>query len=240
MSVFYQINGLMTYDSTYATSLNDLKHLAPHVMEFGSDWIFNIKDPVLMNFLSVKYAVVTVESEVPFINKELVTDQYRGGLKVYRNLDYRSIGVTYNRYIDGTEYYKNGVQDLTLLLDKVLVREENKDLLLSDANVSNGLELKNIDYGDNHLSGVLDSDGNGLMVLTLPYDEGWQITINGNQIDYYRVNGGFIGIPIQAGLNKLEMYFIPKGFKTGFVLSTLGVLISIYLFIKDCYSFKSQ
>ena len=240
MSVFYQINGLMTYDSTYATSLNDLKHLAPHVMEFGSDWIFNIKDPVLMNFLSVKYAVVTAENEVPFLNKELVTDQYRGGLKVYRNLDYRSIGVTYNRYIDGTEYYRNGASDLTMLLDSVLVREEDKDLLFSDASVSQGLELRNIEYGDNHLSGVLDSDGNGLLVLTLPYDEGWQITTNGSNTDYYRVNGGFIGIPIQNGLNELEMYFVPKGFKAGFVLSGLGILISIYLFIKDRQNHKKR
>lgn len=233
MSVFYQVNGLMTYDSTYATSLNDLKHLAPQVMEFGSDWIFNIKDPVLMNFLSVKYAIVTSENEVPFINKVLITDQYRGSLKIYLNLDYRSIGTTYNKYVDGTSYYRNGLSELNLLLDSVLVRDEDKELLSINANVSQGLQLEEIQYGDNHLSGKLDSDGNGLMVLTLPYDEGWQISINGTNTNYYRVNGGFIGIPIQAGLNELEMYFIPKGFKVGFILSCLGTLICFYLIYRD-------
>lgn len=238
MSVFYQINGLMTYDSTYATSLNDLKHLAPQVMEFGSDWIFNIKDPLLINFLSVKYAVVTKESEVPFINKILVTDQYRGSLMIYENLDYRSVGTTYNNFIDGTNYYKYGLSDLSILLNNVLIREEDKDLLSFNSNVSNGLQLENIQYGDNHLSGTLNSDGNGLMVLSIPYDEGWQISVNGDSTKYYRVNGGFIGIPIQNGLNELEMYFVPKGFKTGFILSSFGVISLIYLIFRDIKSIK--
>ena len=233
MSVFYQINGLMTYDSTYATSLNDLKHLAPQVMDFQSDWIFNIKDPILMTFLAVKYAVVTSEAEVPFLNKALISDQYRGGLKVYLNLDYRSIGTTYNDLIDGRGYYQDGADDLSILLDSILLREENQELLDMNATVTQGLMLENIDYGDNHLSGTLNSDGEGMMVLSLPYDEGWQIRINGINVKYYRVNGGFIGIPIQEGLNQLEMYFVPKGFKTGFILSGLGILISFYLWMND-------
>ena len=102
-NLHYQLKGLMTYDSTYAPSFNDMKRLAPNVKDFDSDWIFNIKNPDIVDFLSTKYAIVTSIDELPHQNFKLLDDNFRGGLFVYENLNYEPIGRTYT---DLTTYDK--------------------------------------------------------------------------------------------------------------------------------------
>ena len=91
-------------------------------------------------------------------------------------------------------------------------------------------ELENIQYSGNQLTGDIRVDNNGFMILTLPYDEGWKILVNGSEVYKYEVNGGFIGIPIGQGKNHIEMYFMPKGFKLGVMLSAFGCVAAVILF----------
>ena len=105
--------------------------------------------------------------------------------------------------------------------------EEIKALVKRDARS----ELNNIQYGGNQLTGDIKSDNGGFMVITLPYDEGWKILVNENEVKKYEVNGGFIGIPINQGENHIEMYFVPKGFKFGLIMSVIGSIMATVLFI---------
>ena len=61
--------------------------------------------------------------------------------------------------------------------------------------------------------------------------KGWKILVNDNEVKKYEVNGGFIGIPINQGENHIEMYFVPKGFKFGLIMSVLGSIMAMVLFI---------
>lgn len=45
MSLMVQLQGTMTYDSTYAPSFNKMKEIALEVKDYDSEWIFNIKNP---------------------------------------------------------------------------------------------------------------------------------------------------------------------------------------------------
>lgn len=72
-----------------------------------------------------------------------------------------------------------------------------------------------------------------MLFLPISYDQGWNCTINGQKEPIYRVANTFIGVRIQNGENRVELTFIPKGFKIGILisLSTL-ILLIIFLFIK--------
>lgn len=233
MNIHYQLNGLMTYDSTYSPSFNDLKNIAPQVKDFESNWIFNIKDPQLIDFLNVKYAIVIDESELPHTDFTLITNSYRGSLRIYSNNRYRSLGVTYSKimtYNTLSDKYKN---DTSLLNSSLVVKEKDYEVIKSYLISNSQAFLQNVSYYDNQLHGLIESNGNSFMVLTLPYDEGWKIQINGTEVKKYQVNGGFMGIPIQNGVNELDMYFVPKGFKLGFILSCVGSLIYIILITSE-------
>lgn len=221
MSLMVQLQGTMTYDSTYAPSFNEMKEIAPQVKDYESDWIFNIKDPNILQFLSVKYAVVTTSSELPEgMNWRLLTDNYRSGLLVYRNDDYRPLGITYNKIMASESVGKN--DDLAWLMDTVLCNSEDYSTIQDHMASNSRTELENIKYQGNYLTGTCNPDESSFLVLSLPYDKGWNVFVNGQNTKTYSVNGGFIGFGLMAGRNQIEMYFTPVGFKQGALLSSLG------------------
>ncbi|MEG0660353.1 MAG: YfhO family protein [Anaerorhabdus sp.] len=227
MSLIYNLNGLMTYDSTYAPSFNKMKMLVPQVKDFESEWIFNIKDAELLKFLNTKYALVLKEDELPKgLNWRLITPDYRGFIQVYRNDDYRELGTSYSYHMSFEDFEK--LKNPTQLFNTTVISDNQE---LSNMVGNDSAVLENIQYGKNQLTAYSFSEDDTFMVLTIPYDKGWKVLNNGIQIKTYDVNGGFIGIQLTEGDNNIEMYFIPSGFKLGVILSGLGFLLFIILIV---------
>ena len=227
MSAIYNINGLMSYDSTYAPSFNKMRDLNRDDIIGPIFWEFNIKDVNLMNFLSTKYSITTTEDEIPFYNYEIVDDGYRGSLIVALNLDCRPIVSTYDKSITYDELKNNYNNDASLLNEYVVT--ENQNIVTG----SNESTCDNVVYYDNYFGCDLYTSEDGFAVIGLPYDEGWKITVNGQQVDYIECNGGMMGISINSGNNHIDMYFVPKGFKAGIVLFCAGALALFTLVICD-------
>lgn len=231
-NIHYQLKGLMTYDSTYAPSFNDLKRIAPQVKDYDSDWIFNIKDPDLVDFLNTKYAIVVNEEELPHKDFKLITDSYRGSLKIYENMNYRSLGTSYTAIKSYEQVEQSSTIDLKILSTHVLAHQKDFEEIQAYLQSNEPSNLEHIEYFDNQLTGVIHTDDVSFMVVTLPYDKGWKVLINGKVVDVYQVNGGFMGIPLEAGENRLEMYFMPEGFKLGLMMTVAGCLIFVILVVK--------
>ena len=76
------------------------------------------------------------------------------------------------------------------------------------------------------ITAELRADNLGEMFLSLPYNEGYRITLNGKEIPYSRCMTGFMSIsPDKAG--SLKITFVPKGFYLGLALSVAGVALLI-------------
>lgn len=226
LSLNYGIKGLLTYDSTYANSFSKMVYLEPSVDPTGAGWIFNITDDNLMSFLNTKYALVTYEDELSD-NWELVVDNYHYGFRIYENKNYRKLGTTYSKLISEEEYKEK--RDTSLFLDYVIVNE-NADIISSYLSDANGY-IENVNNYGNLLFADYISDKDGFMIMTIPYDEGWSLYVDGEEIEYYNVSGGFIGFPIKEGTHSIEMSFIPKGFKAGLIISGVASIIFISAFI---------
>ncbi|MEF9919522.1 MAG: YfhO family protein [Erysipelotrichaceae bacterium] len=229
MSLVYQLNGTMTYDSAYAPSINGLKKIVPEIKDFESEWIFNIQDVDLLSFLNVKYAIVVDEQELPKGgNWRLLSNNFRDSFLIYRNDDYRNLGTTYSSIS-----LINDFSSTKSLKDTLYVNSEDFDLISSFLKSSSTSILENIDYYNNQLTAYCYSDDDSFMVITLPYDRGWNVKVNGIETKTFEVNGGFIGIPINKGDNTIEMYFTPAGFKVGAILSGIGVLCLLAVIVKN-------
>ncbi len=178
-----------------------------------------------------KYALVLNSKELPFgVNWELIQDDYRGSISIYENKDFRPLGTTYYSVLTYEEFMQTN-QSLYELNNMVICNNENLEEIKALVKRDARSELNNIQYGGNQLTGDIKSDNGGFMVITLPYDEGWKILVNENEVKKYEVNGGFIGIPINQGENHIEMYFVPKGFKFGLIMSVIGSIMATVLFI---------
>lgn len=220
MSSYYDIKGTMTYDSTYQNSHNQMKKLT----EGGNDfWMMSIEDYQLLTLLNVKYAIVSNPNQLPIGGEwRLITDSYRGTLHIYRNDRYRSLGTTYSRVISTDDYL--AINDTNEFLKSVIAEPEDVGKI-EEYVTEDFSQLENIRYSGNHLFATYNSNEKGFMVIGIPFDEGWDITINGEIVDKYMVNGGLIGIPIPEGECSLEMYFTPAGFKLGAIISAMGIIL---------------
>ena len=179
-----------------------------------------------MDFLNVKYAIVTNENELPKNgNYRLMTDNYRGFL-VYRNDDYRPLGTTFNN----VDYIENF--DVKRINNIIYVNDDYYEEL-ANINGNNNSFIENIVYKGNMLSGYVYSDTDSLMVVSLPYDQGWNIFVNGEKVKVYDVNGGFMSFKVFKGDNNIEMYFTPYGFKTGAIISFIGVILLLLIIVKE-------
>ena len=107
------------------------------------------------------------------------------------------------------------------ILDYEYVKEANQKI--------SRLEVFNDDVGTNKLKGEIEVLEAGWFSFTIPYDKGFTIMVNGEKTDYEMVNGGFIGFPIEEGKHLIELKYSSPGFKAGKFLSSMGLIILIYV-----------
>jgi len=225
MPMAYQMNGLMTYDSAFAPSLNKLKELDPSMKMDRSGWLLSIQNGDLMNFLNVKYAIVTKQEELPQGSWKLVTDSFRSSLQIYENESYRPLGTSYESARNYDEFDQLKDLETTVFCSSDDLAAIQAMTEGSHANAT----LEQISYYGNQLKASYTAETDGFMVITLPYDQGWRIRVDGQQVSTYSVNGGFIGIPVQAGSHAVEMTFVPQGFKAGALVSAGGIAATVLL-----------
>lgn len=139
--------------------------------------------------------------------------------------------------LDGTD---------TLLLDDYYLYEEKLDTLIKWSENADALGLKNIalnKISGSHLNGKItlpvDEAMDNDVILSIPYDESWHVSINGRKVDTYKTLDTLLALDLSpfyeesdfAGAT-INMYYVPKGIITGSAISML-TLITLILVYKD-------
>ncbi|MEG2448105.1 MAG: YfhO family protein [Bacilli bacterium] len=98
---------------------------------------------------------------------------------------------------------------------------------------------KQFTKGDN-IMGTVKADKPGYFVTSLPYDDNYIITDNGNLVKPEKVNTAFIGFPITEGVHKIEISYQAKGHKIGKILSFSCLIITFIIFLFETFKSKSK
>jgi uncharacterized membrane protein YfhO len=89
--------------------------------------------------------------------------------------------------------------------------------------------LQVLEYSDTHLKGELIAQHDGVLFTSIPYDEGWNVLVNGRRIPKSRYialgDGGFLGVPIPAGELEIELKYEPQGLRHGIMISAATLLL---------------
>jgi uncharacterized membrane protein YfhO len=97
-------------------------------------------------------------------------------------------------------------------------------------------------FSDTMLEGNISAQESGLLYTSIPYDEGWQVRINGKRVplsEYVGIGseesaqGGFLAVPLPAGEHRVELKYVPPGLYAGLAIScaTLTILLVIGMFV---------
>lgn len=73
---------------------------------------------------------------------------------------------------------------------------------------------------------VVSEETDEMIVTPIPHEKGWSLKINGDKVPIEKVNYAFIGIPLEVGVNEIEMTYYPPyfGWVVGLTVSGIGML----------------
>ena len=200
----------------------DLNRVVTTILEQDEDEI--------RNFLSVRYLISCGIQDSQYLEEngyELVSknDLY----SVYENSSVLPMGIGYRYFIETEDYMKLSSVEKRFILDKAVVLTDPNLLDLTEYKGENDYRLnisnEAFSFVKNGFNATIESDEDGYVLFTIPYDTGFTITNNGEEISYLETGNGFMLIPISKGKNDIRGNYIPVSFKEGTILSISSFLI---------------
>ena len=195
--------------------------------------IIPIENKSLNNLLGVKY-IISCNNDNP---KKYGYEYYKtiDNYKIYINNEYLPFGYSVSNYINEKDYnklsYDKRIEILNtkvLLTDKQIKKYKN---IFPNESIYKSYKFT---YKKNGFISDISTTNSTLAIFQIPYDKGWNATINGKKIQIEKVNNGFMAIKLNKGKNKIKFTYHPKGLTIGLIISIISFIIYIkYLLTKQ-------
>lgn len=89
-------------------------------------------------------------------------------------------------------------------------------------------------YTETHLDGHINITNAGQLVLSVPYEPGWTLRVDGVKTDISLFEDTFISVYLSEGTHTISLSYFPKGLISGIIVS----VVSIALFAAVCLFHK--
>ncbi len=83
--------------------------------------------------------------------------------------------------------------------------------------------LTNVTYDSTHISGEIDLEKEGRVVLSVPYEKGWAVTVDGQEAEPALFGGTFMAFDLSEGHHTISMHYVPYGRTAGILLSIVSI-----------------
>lgn len=91
-------------------------------------------------------------------------------------------------------------------------------------------QLKQVRATGSSLSGTIDADRDGVLVLTIPYDKGWSVKVDGKAARAVEIGGALTGLELTEGRHQISMNYTPAGFAGGLWLT--GICTGVFILLQ--------
>lgn len=91
--------------------------------------------------------------------------------------------------------------------------------------------LQNVEMGTNEITGTISAGEDKLLVLSIPYQNGWTAYVDGEQVELERVNIMYMGIPLEAGEHTIRLEFEIPGVKAALVIMPASAVFFVALLV---------
>ncbi|MBR5474994.1 MAG: YfhO family protein, partial [Lachnospiraceae bacterium] len=89
-------------------------------------------------------------------------------------------------------------------------------------------------FGDTYVTGHVDAAEDGTMLVTIPFEAGWTVKVDGEEIEPTPYKDAFFAIPLEKGAHSIEFTYVPDGYALGAKIS-LGSLAALLIVILITY-----
>ncbi|WP_165815191.1 YfhO family protein [Levilactobacillus bambusae] len=68
---------------------------------------------------------------------------------------------------------------------------------------------------------------NQVLVTSVPYDDGWRLTVNHQAASLKAIGGAFVGVKLHKGQNQVQLKYRPSGWYVGVIISSISLVLLI-------------
>ena len=173
------------------------------------------------------------------------------GFDVYENQYFIPMGFTYDNYVLTEDFEKKPdmAKERMLIHALVLTPEQAQQYqgiiqpvenpekytisekeYLSECERHQQKCCYDFQYDAKHFSAKINLPEEKLVFFSVPYDDGWTASINGNLVQVEKVSNGFMAVKCEKGENQIVFSYHLPGLKAGVTVSLAGlVLFLVYL-----------
>jgi uncharacterized membrane protein YfhO len=159
-------------------------------------------------------------------------------INMYYESESKSFSQIKKKYILDLGYHNDG-DYLSLSSDngenlELDVYRLNEDALAAFIDKLNTNTMTVISYNETSVSGNIDVDNEGYLVMSIPSDPSWTLYVDGVKTDFEAFEDAFISVYLTSGSHTIELKYFPDGLIAGVIISILSVLvfIGINIYIK--------
>jgi uncharacterized membrane protein YfhO len=159
------------------------------------------------------------------------------------------LGFTYNQYIDEKEFTSLPLfpRQKALLHACVLSAERGKKLglkpysqidttgILNGEEYNTSIAARKADafqitsFKQNDIQGEITAKQSQLLYFSIPFDQGWQATVDNKPVDLEQVSFGFMGLSLPQGRHKVVLHYTVPYLKIGIIVSLSTLLVYLVL-----------
>lgn len=92
------------------------------------------------------------------------------------------------------------------------------------------------EHGDTHIKGKITAKTAGTCILSIPYEKGWTVKVDGVKCEPQLLGDAFIAVSLEEGQHTIELSYLPDGLILGSVLSLCSIVIFFILCIRKRHS----
>jgi uncharacterized membrane protein YfhO len=101
----------------------------------------------------------------------------------------------------------------------------------------NGMDVS--EYRNNYFKGTISAKENQAVFFSIPYEKGWRVLVDGEEVDTTTVFDAFLAVEVSPGEHTIELTYVSEGFWLGIVISIIS-LLCLVVFLKFIKSFRNH
>jgi len=180
---------------------------------------------------SITYELSNISSD--FINFYFMSSDLFEGVDVYINGDYMGEDLNINTHTINTAKPESNDATITLVLEdeaeeiyfdeELFYGHDEEDIAqLKERAEANKLNIT--EFNPTNIKGTVNNEEQSTMMLTVPYDSSWRVTVDDEKAETFPVFDTLLGIQLPANSDNVELTYVPKGLYPGIFISIGSVV----------------
>ena len=105
----------------------------------------------------------------------------------------------------------------------------------ADRNPSAEITLKD-QVRDDRIDGTAEVPEDGLLLIAIPFEHGWDVYVDGVEVEQRKVEHGFIGVELAAGRHEISVRYLCPGLVKGTAISVFSLLLfGLFIILEHIY-----